>query len=60
MLWVELCSLSVDCLALGIPTLDPTGCWIGPRLGAKIAASRIAHIGEHSVVPPPPLSLSSE
>ncbi|KAJ8777455.1 hypothetical protein J1605_014838 [Eschrichtius robustus] len=27
----------------GVPALEPTGCWVGPDLGEKIAASRTAH-----------------
>ena len=41
--WVGLCSFPVGCLAWGIPALEPTGCWVGPGLGEKMAASKSAH-----------------
>ena len=31
------------CLAWGVPAGEPTGCWVGPDLGAKVSASRRAH-----------------
>ena len=31
----SLCSCHVDCLAWGIPALEPTGCGVGPGLGLR-------------------------
>ena len=35
-------------LAWGIPALEPTGCWVGPGLGAKMTTSGRAHIDQYS------------
>ena len=43
---------------LSIPALEPEGCWVGPDLSFKMAASRGAHTNEYSLVPLPPMSLS--
>ena len=40
--------------------LEPTGCWIGPSLGAKISVSKRAHLDEYSPIHPPPVTLSPE
>lgn len=47
-----LCVSLLSCLAGGVPTLEPTGCSVGPGLGAKdpskMSASRRVHTDEYS------------
>ena len=50
----------VDCLAWGIPALEPTGFWVGPGLGAKILASRRSHTNEYYPILLLPVSLSPD
>ena len=52
-----LCSHPVGCLAWGIPTLNSTGCWVGPGLGEKWRPRRMTHADEYSLELLPPLSL---
>ena len=47
--WVRPCACPV-CLAWGVLALEPKGCWVGPRHGAKVSASRRAHSDEFSLV----------
>ena len=55
-----LCSRPVGFLAWGIPVLEPIGCWVGPGLGEKMAASRRAHANECSPELPLPVSFSPQ
>ena len=52
-----LCSHPVGCLAWGVPTLNSTGCWVGPGLGEKWRPRRMTHADEYSLELLPPLSL---
>ena len=52
------CPCPDGCLAWGIPTLKPTGCWVGPGLGSKMSASRRAHKDESSLICLSPVSMS--
>ena len=56
-------SLLVGCLDSGVPALNPTGCWIGPDLYAKVPQwlhSARVHIGEHSPLCAPPDFMTPE
>lgn len=46
--------------AYGLSALESTGFGVGPGLGAKIVASRRAHVNEYSLVPLEPVSLLSQ
>ena len=58
--WVELCSHPDACLTWGLPALEPTGWWLGPGLGEKMAASRSTCTNEYSPELPPPVSSSPQ
>ena len=52
----------LPCWLFGLrqPTLEHIGCWVGPGLGEKMAASRRAHANEHLLELLPTVSLAPE